>query len=211
MIFSEDSMIFVGCSYTSGVGLENRRDCYSTVMCDRLNKKEFNFAYGGANNYSSFDKISKLNLAENTSLVLQITQLGRIKYYDYDHQAIKDRVFSSQPDRTLMSVYPDEFLIYELNRYLELVTRYTRAAKIKLIIWSIADSFDNRIHHMVSDCVSQFQEYVYLESKLDSPGCYRVDNGTDGVGKSIGSGHPGPKSHQLIADKLISHYKDLYS
>lgn len=211
MIFSKDTMVFLGCSYTKGVGLENFQERYSTIMCDRLNKKEFNFAYGGANNYSSFDKISKLKLMENSSLVLQITQLGRIKYYDHDHQSIKDRVFSYQPDRTLMSVYTDEFLIYELNRYLGLITKYAKAAKIKLVIWSIADSYDTRIHHMILDCVSQFQEYVYLENRLDSPSCYRVDNGTDGAGKPVGSGHPGPKSHQLIAHKLISHYRNLYS
>lgn len=210
MSFSEDSMIFLGCSYTFGLGLESQSECYSTIMSKHLNKKEFNFAYSGASNYSSFEKFSQLQFVENSSLILQITQLGRIKYYDYEEQCIKDRVFSNQPDRCLMSVYSDDFLLYELNRYLNLVTKYTRSNKIKLVIWDIAYTFDGKLNQMLASCFSQFKEYVRLDSSLNVPNTCRVDNGTDGLGQKVGVGHPGPQSHQLIAEKLINHYKQLY-
>jgi hypothetical protein len=210
MILSENTMLFLGCSYTSGVGLTDQTQCYTSIMCRQLDKEEVNLAYSGASNYSSFDSLSKLQLAPGSSLVLQITQLARIKYYDHALHKIKDRIFSSQPDRTLMSVYTDEFLIYELNRYLNLITKYTKSAGINLVIWDVANVFDITVDCKIKDCLRQFKEYVYLTSDLNRPSSYRVDNGTDGQGKILGSGHPGPESHKLIADKLVNHYTTLY-
>ena len=212
MILSENSMIFLGCSYTSGVGLSDQTQCYTNIMCEQLDKEEVNFAYMGANNYSSFDTLSQLQLVPNSSLVLQIAQLARIKYYDHDHHEIKDRVFSNPPfDRNLMSVYNDEFLIYELDRYLNLVTKYTKVAGVNLIIWDVANVFDIAVDRKIKDCLKQFKEYVYLTSALNRSNSYRVDNGTDGEGKLLGTGHPGPESHKLIAKKLVDHYNALYS
>jgi hypothetical protein len=212
MTLSENSMIFLGCSYTSGVGLSDQTQCYTNIMCEQLDKEEVNFAYLGANNYSSFDTISQLQLVPNSSLVLQITSLARIKYYDHDCHEIKDRIFSNPPfSRTLMSVYTDEFLIYELDRYLNLVTKYTKAARANLIIWDVTNVFDITVDRKIRDCLKQFKEYIHLTSALGQPDSYRVDNGTDGEGKSLGTGHPGTESHKLIAKKLVDHYNALYS
>jgi hypothetical protein len=109
-----------------------------------------------------------------------------------------------------MSVYTDEFLIYELDRYLKLITKYAKSAGVNLIIWDVANVFDITIDRKIRDCFTQFKEYVYLTSDLNRPDSYRVDNGIDGQGKRLGAGHPGPESHKLIASKLIDHYKALY-
>jgi len=210
MNLSENSMIFLGCSYTSGAGLTDQNQCYTAIMCKQLNKEEVNLAYGGASNYSSFDTLSKLQLVPNAALILQITYLARIKYYNHDLRQIKDRILASQPDRVLINVYTDEFLLYELDRYLNLITKYTKSAGINLVIWDIAETFDGTKNCKIKDCLMQFKEYVYLTSDLNKPNSYRVDNGTDGRGESLGSGHPGPESHKLIANKLIDHYKTLY-
>ena len=210
MILPKNSMIFLGCSYTSGVGLINQTQCYTSIMCRQLNKEEVNLAYGGASNYSSVDTLSHLQLVPNASLILQITQLARIKYYDHDRCAIKDRVLSSQPDRTLMHVYTDEFLLYELDRHLNLITKYTKSVGVNLIIWDISNTFDSALNRKIKDCLTQFKEYVYLNSDLNKSDSYRVDNGTDGQEKILGTGHPGPESHKLIANKLVDHYKTLY-
>jgi hypothetical protein len=210
MNLSENSMIFLGCSYTSGAGLTDQNQCYTAIMCKQLNKEEVNLAYGGASNYSSFDTLSKLQLVPNAALILQITYLARIKYYNHDLRQIKDRILASQPDRVLINVYTDEFLLYELDRYLYLITKYTKSAGINLVIWDIANTFGSTRNRKIKDCLTQFKEYVYLPSDLNKPDSYRIDNGTDGQGKSLGSGHPGPESHKLIASKLVDHYTTLY-
>jgi hypothetical protein len=81
--------------------------------------------------------------------------------------------------------------------------------KVNLIIWSIARVFDFETNRLIEDCLTQFKEYVYLNNALDSADSYRVDNGTDGTAQ-LGTGHPGPESHKLIAEKLLVHYKKLY-
>lgn len=211
MIPTSGHMLFFGCSYTSGFGLPDQTtQNYTYLLSQRLNKNAVNFASPGLNNYTSFDFASKIQLQEkNVSIVFQVTELSRIRYYDKKTCTITDRILSQNPDRTLMEVYCDEFLIYELDRHLRFLTNYTRLAGANLIIWSIARSFDNEINKMIEDCLSQFKEYVYLDNRLNSPDSYRVDNGTDGT-KELGTGHPGPKSHELIAEKLFSHYKKLY-
>jgi hypothetical protein len=212
MTLSKNTMLFLGCRYTSGVGLADQTQCYTNIMSKHLHKEEVNLAYIGANNYSSFDTLSALHLIPHSSLVLQITSLARIKYYDHDHHEIKDRIFSNPPfSRTLMSVYTDEFLIYELDRYLKLITKYTKAARANLIIWDVANTFDGAVDLKIRDCLKQFKEYIHLTSALGRPDSYRVDNGTDGEGKQLGAGHPGPESHKLIAKKLVDHYNALYS
>lgn len=210
MILSADSMVFVGCSYTKGIGLRHRSECYTSIMSADLNKKEINYSHGGLSNYNSFDNLSKLEFAHpHVPLVLQITELSRIKYYDAQKNLIRDRLLSNEPNRTLLEIYTDKFLIYELERHLNLSVKYARSMKVNLIIWSIARVFDFETNRLIEDCLTQFKEYVYLNNALDSADSYRVDNGTDGTAQ-LGTGHPGPESHKLIAEKLLVHYKKLY-
>ena len=142
-------------------------------------------------------------------MVLQITELSRIKHYDAQKNLIRDRILSNEPSRTLFEIYTDKFLVYELDRHLNLSIKYARSMKVNLIIWSIARVFDFETNQLIQDCLTQFKEYVYLSNDLDSSDSYRVDNGADGTAQ-LGTGHPGPESHKLIAEKLLVHYKKLY-
>jgi len=210
MILSADSMVFLGCSYTKGVGLRLSSECYTSIMSADLNKKEINCSKGGSSNYNSFDNFSKLEFAQpHVPMVLQITELSRIKHYDAQKNLIRDRILSNEPSRTLLEIYTDKFLIYELDRHLNLSVKYARSLKVNLIIWSIARVFDFETNQLIQDCLTQFKEYVYLSNDLDSSDSYRVDNGADGTAQ-LGTGHPGPESHKLIAEKLLVHYKKLY-
>jgi hypothetical protein len=210
MILSADSMVFLGCSYTKGVGLRLSSECYTSIMSADLNKKEINCNKGGSSNYNSFDNFSKLEFAQpHVPMVLQITELSRIKHYDAQKNLIRDRLLSNEPSRTLLEIYTDKFLIYELERHLNLSVKYARSMKINLIIWSIARVFDFETNQLIKDCLTQFKEYVCLSNDLASSDGYRVDNGADGT-HELGTGHPGPESHKLIAEKLLVHYKKLY-
>jgi len=210
MILSADSMAFLGCSYTKGVGLRFSSECYTSIMSADLNKKEIVCCKGGSSNYNSFDDFSKLEFSQpHVPMVLQITELSRIKHYDAQKNLIRDRLLSNEPSRTLLEIYTDKFLIYELERHLNLSVKYARSMKVNLIIWSIARVYNFETNQLIQDCLTQFKEYVYLSNDLDSPDSYRVDNGTDGTSQ-LGTGHPGPESHRLIAEKLLAHYKKLY-
>lgn len=202
---TSNDILFLGCSYTSAVGVENNQR-YSYLMSKSMQKNEINLSSAGKGNYRSFDLFGQLNIFQNATVVLQLTELARIRWYN---DSINDIMLSNDPIRPLLFSYHDKFCIYDTIRQLRILVNYCRVKKIKLIMWSIArfnnEFLDNTFEHYLS----RFPEYVYLDNSLDGTDSYRVDNGTDG-NLTLGTGHPGPKSHERIADFLLKHYKKLY-
>jgi hypothetical protein len=197
---THNDILFLGCSYTVGHGLPNGATKYSSIFSRYYNKQEINLAASGSGNYRSFDLIGQLNITSGASVVLQITELSRIRWYH--KKSVKDIMLSVAPNRELLTVYNDEFLIYDLIRQLRIITKLCRVNDIKLIIWSIARP--GIWHDNLETYLSKFPEYIYLDSRRNADTSYYVDNATDGL-------HPGPGSNQLIAEKLIDHFNKLYS
>lgn len=197
---SERNIAFLGCSFTAGDGLVNIATRYSTLMAAHYNKVEINFAKGGGSNYRSFDIFGQLNFINTKStLVLQLTELSRIRWYD---SKIQDRMLSTHPSKELLYTYNDKFLIYDLIRQLRIIVNFCREKQIKLIIWSIARFQNEELQQCLESYLTQFPEYIYINDRLDEEDSYRVDNAPDG--------HPGPESNRLIANKLITHLDSLY-
>lgn len=205
-VVAANDILYLGCSYTEGVGVgSNQR--YSYLMSNLLGKAEINMAAGGKGNYRSFDLFGQLNISEGATVILQLTDLSRIRWYD--NSAINDIMLSNQPTRQLVYTYNDKFCIYDTIRQLRIVVNYCRAKKLKLIIWSIARFNNEFLDNTFEYYLSNFPEYIYLDNSLDGPDTYRVDNGDDGDEK-LGTGHPGIKSHSMIAEKLIVYLRKLY-
>jgi hypothetical protein len=203
---SADDLLCLGCSYTHGVGvaLEQR---YTNLMSQLLQKNEINLAQGGGSNYRSFDLFGQLDIREGATVILQLTDLSRIRWYDNDK--IHDIMLSTNPDRHLLYTYNDKFSIYDIIRQLRIIINYCRVKKIKLIIWSIARFNNEFLDNVIEQYLKKFPEYIYMDNSLDGVNTYRVDNGSDGS-EVLGSGHPGPKSHEIIAEQLMAHFKKLY-
>ena len=204
---SEVDIVFLGCSYTSGVGLIDLNSRYSTVISNHYNKNEVNLASGGDGNYRSFDIFGQLNLVSGTKVILQLTELSRLRWYT---NRIVDQRLSTDATLELITVYNDKFLIYDLIRQLRIIVQYCRARGLQLVIWSIARFNDPDLDRALEVYLEKFPEYIHLDNRLNTATTYRIDNGTDGT-EELGTGHPGPKSNQLIAKKLIAHFDKLYT
>lgn len=201
-----NDILYLGCSYTKGVGVESAQR-YSYTMSKLLEKNEVNLSESGKGNYRSFDLFGQLNIIEGTVVVLQLTELSRIRWHNND--SINDIMLSNEPSRSLLFTYHDKFCIYDTIRQLRIIVNYCRAKKLKLIIWSIARFNNEFLDNTFEYYLRKFPEYIYLDNSLEGENSYRVDNGTDG-NEELGTGHPGPKSHVIIAEKLIVHLKKLY-
>jgi hypothetical protein len=199
---TNNDIVFLGCSFTEGTGLIDIKTRYSSLLAAYYNKNEINLAIGGGSNYRSFDLFGQLNFVNSGStLVLQLTQLSRLRWYD---SKIVDRSLSVQPSKELIYTYNDQFLIYDLIRQLRIIVKYCREKQIKLIMWSIASFADENMWQNLESYLQQFPEYVYLNDRLNEPDTYRVDDAPDRYK------HPGPESNKLITKKLITHFDNLY-
>jgi hypothetical protein len=204
---TKDHMVFFGCSYTRGTGLTNINQHYATHMTNALGKTPLNFAERGLNNYAIFDLFSQCDFVDNDiPVVVQLTQLSRVQIYD---NKLKSILMSNDPTPALLEVYNDKFLIYDMVRQLRMLVKYARLKKIKLVIWSIARTFNDTLNNITETYLTKYPEYIFLDDRLNVQGSYRVDNGTDGS-SVLGDGHPGPKSNVIIAEQLLAHYTKLY-
>jgi len=202
----KDDVVFLGCSYTSGVGLPDQTTNWTSIFSNTIEKNQVNFAIGGLNNYSSFDLFSQLEFeSDQNAVVLEITELARIQWYD---QRLHNVMLQWDKSRLLLPVYNDHFLIFELLKTLRYFVMVCRLKNLRPVIWSIARP--GLLIGVLENYLAQYPEYVYLDNSLDGLDTYRVDNGSDGAGQPLGVGHPGVESHKLIAQKLLAHYNQLY-
>lgn len=204
---TENDIVFLGCSYTAGTSLPADAVRYSTIVSKQLNKNELNLSKGGTGNYRSFDVFGQINFKPGTSLVLQLAELSRVRWYD---NRIIDQQLSVKPSKELLAVYTDKFLIYDLIRQLRIIVDSCRARQIQLVIWSNASLGNTELDTILETYLSKFPEYLYLTKKINLPESYRVDNGKDGANQELGVGHPGPESNKIIAQRVIEHYNKLY-
>lgn len=201
------NILFFGCSYTdSNSGFVDADKMYPSTLCNHFNLLEQNYAKKGHGNYRSFDLIADMNFGEESLIILQLTELARIRCYD---KVLRDIMLCQTTDRCLFNVYTDNFLFHELQRHLKLVVSLCRAKNVKLVIWSIARSDNEEFCNKLESFLTSFPEYAYLDNSLESKDSYRIDNGYDGTDE-LGTGHPGPKSHAIIAQKLIDKINNLY-
>ena len=205
-VVSTNDILYLGCSYTEGVGVTLTQR-YSHIISKLLEKNEVNLSAGGKGNYRSFDLFGQLDITEGTIVVLQLTELSRIRWYD--NNSIDDIKLSNNPTRQLLFTYHDKFCIYDTIRQLRIIVNYCRVKKLKLIIWSIARFNNEFLDNVIDQYLNKFPEYIYMDNSLDGTNTYRVDNGSDGS-ELLGTGHPGPKSHEIIAEQLMTHLKKLY-
>lgn len=211
---NDNDIIFLGCSYTAGVGLTSLKQRYSNLVSNFFNKNEINCAKGGASNYYSFKQFNSLNFkSQNNLVIFQITELARIEYFNPKVQSFESIMLSNTHHKKLphlLETFDDFYLINDLLSRLTLLINFCREKKLKLVIWSIARIPGNEVlETQLENYLLGFKEYIQLDNRLDTPTSYRVDNAADGTSQ-LGTGHPGPESNKLIAEKLITHINNLY-
>lgn len=194
-----DDIVFFGCSFTVGVGLPSKDECYTNILSTSLGKYCINLAKGGGSNNRSFDLFSQMSFEPGQIVIMQITEMARIRYCTANNE-LKDFQFrGGQPfvdHRALLTIYNDNFLLYELLVKLRMVINIARKCNLKFLFWfNDYKSIDRRF-------LTYFYEYPEFVPAYIMEN-YMVDVGDDNL-------HPGIESHKFIANTLMNYFMEIY-
>ena len=192
--------VFLGCSVTAGWGLFDPATHYANQISEHFGLNTVNLAMSGGSNGLIFDKFNQLEFVPGQLVVIQLTNLGRLRYC-YEDNKLFDLLLNLEEDpkkqRHLLEVYSTNFLFYELLTKIQAIVKRARAEKLRLVFWLI----DYRRGY-TEDQQSYFYsmpEFVPQSWMQD----YQVDYADDGV-------HPGIESNKQIADTLIRYIERIY-
>jgi hypothetical protein len=198
-----DHAVFIGCSFTAGVGLSDPSTHYANIVSSYFEKKLLNLSQPGGSNSLIFDKFFQLDLHSGQLVVLQFTMLDRLHYCDVKKKLNLLRLATSPIEKNLhqamLEVYHKDFLFYELLCKIRAIVTVARAQQLKLVFWLI--DYKNKNIYSKAD-----QEYFYNmpefvpASWLEN---YIVDVAED-------KEHPGIESNKIIANNLVKYIEAAY-
>lgn len=198
-----DHAIFLGCSFTAGVGLSDPDTHYSTIVSNHFNKKLLNLGWAGGSNNLIFDRFTQLNCHPGQIVVVQFTMLDRIHYCDSNKILTRLRLSDSSIDknlhRAMLEVYHKDFLFYELLCKIRAIVTIARAQKLKLIFWLIDYKNNKRYSNLDQLYFYDMPEFVPANWLAN----YIVDVAED-------DNHPGIESNKIIANTLIKYIETIY-
>lgn len=194
--------VFVGCSWTAGIGLEDpKTQHFSNIISRHFNKNCVNLGVGGSSIGYAFERLSNIDFYENQIVVLQLTELYRWRHYNKDEKRQKDiGVNQSVNIRPFIEVFNQEFLLYELIQKLKLFQKIADEKKLKFAFFLIdykgtTYSYTDQLYFY------DFKSFIPWHLLQE----YFVDAGSRGDRK-----HPGPKSNQYIANTVINFLEAQY-
>jgi hypothetical protein len=198
-----DHAIFIGCSFTAGVGLSDPDTHYSTAVANHFNKKLLNLSQGGGSNNLIFDRFTQLDCYPGQLVVLQFTGLERLHYCDTDKKLSPVLLSTSQVEknlhRAMLEVYHKDFLFYELLCKIRAIVTIARAQKLKLVFWLI-DYKHNKVY-------SKLDQLYFYDMPEFVPASWMADFIVDAAEDKV---HPGIESNKNIANTLIKYIETIY-
>ena len=198
-----DSMVFLGCSFTSGLGLSDPATHYATQVAQHFDKKLLNLARPGGSNNLVFDRFTQLNFHENQLVVVQLTTPDRIHYCDESRQLypimFSDKKLDKNLQRTLINLYHKDFLFYEILVKMRALISMAQAKKLRLVFWLINYKDENMYSRLDQTYFYSMKEFVPASWIAD----YMIDKAEDGM-------HPGIESNKFIANTLTRYIETVY-
>lgn len=195
--------VFLGCSFTAGVGLSDTNTHYANIISSHFNKKLLNLAQPGGSNNLIFDKFSQLDFHPGQLVVLQFTMLDRLHYCNSDKKLIQLLLSTSPIEKNLhqalLEIYHKDFLFYELLCKIRSIVKTARVQKLKLVFWLIDYKNENIYSKLDQAYFYDMPEFVpasWLEN-------YLVDSAEDNL-------HPGVESNKILANTLINYIETIY-
>ena len=195
--------VFLGCSFTAGTGLSDPATHYSTIMANYFNKKLLNLGVPGGSNNLIFDRFTQLDFHPGQIIIIQFTELCRIHYCTKDKKLLPLMFSTTKINKSLheslLEVYNNDFLFYELLIKIRAIVAIARSNKLKLIFW--LNDYKN------SDTYSKLYQTYFYDMHEFVPASwienYFVDSAEDNL-------HPGINSNKNLASSLINYIETIY-
>lgn len=197
---SSTQLWVAGCSTTFGVGVKDD-ERYADILSKKLNLPVSLLARCGASIPWASDQILRSDIRENDLVILGVSSYHRITVFN-NQQVIHatHQTFVDNKDK-LPELNIDQFdsdtRIYEGLSAIDRVINFCKKVGAKLIIIGIHSNLEFLPE------LTKHKNFIFYHGKFGIEFVDGwVDIGTDGA-------HPGPKTHQLYADLIISKGKDL--
>lgn len=199
-----DDMIFFGCSYTAGVGLDDIQQGYAYQMARHFDKSLLNLAVPGGSNGLIFDRFVRTDFAHEQTVVIQLTIPARL-HYCFADKTLRPLILADAKSlnpslhRSFLEIYNSSFLFYELLSKIRAMVQIARARDLKMIFW-LADYKNNTsISWLDQTYFYDMNEFV-PRSWIQN---YLVDFGNDNL-------HPGIESNRILASTLCRYIETVY-
>lgn len=206
IVNSDSCAIFLGCSHTAGIGLDTSTDNYINEVSRHFDKTPLNVSAGGKGNFRSFDIFNQIEFYKNQIVVLQLTDLARLRYYQDDKPMsglIESQLYDIR-NRSYIDVFNDKQLLFMMLERLDSVIKFARRADLRFVFFNLGGNPDgnnnkekNLLRQTTEYYLSDYQEYVprILEQN--------IDRGNDGL-------HFGPLSHKIWSNRIIEKIEKIY-
>lgn len=196
----KDDLIALGCSLTAGTGLTDLSQGWSAIVSNNLGLQNKNFGQPGGSLQKLFSIFNRLDFYQGQTVILQVPPLPRIKYV-LENGTLQDVMLGrSNSSDQLLAVFNDRYLFYNAYEMILSMVKRCRSSNVKFVFFLFdykTDYFYNHEDQMYFYDLPEFVPNLSIQN-------YKVDVGTDNL-------HPGPKSHEYLAEVITNHFNRLYT
>lgn len=191
---SEDNILFIGCSHTYGTGHDTTDTVYPSIVAKKLNLTPMVKGFPGQGNFKFEDVLTEYELGKNTNVIIQFTDIFRLRYYDDASESIihKQGIHFSREETNM---FTNKRLTYEFKQLVCRVVSRLRDANVNFLFFQLTHEHDRILDTNLF--LSSFKEY-----------CWTPDVAVDLASDNL---HFGIESNKKIADRLIKKWNSLYA
>lgn len=187
---NKNDIVFLGCSHTEGIGV-SRDARYSAIVSNHFSANEKNLALSGTGVAWASALFHRIEFTPGQTVILQASYPTRFSTLDNNYQ-IGKMLLNNTNNRDLVNGMTDDILLYQSYSLISNMIYSARIQKLNFKCFMM-HNVDNILTARLFLLLKQFNEFFHLEGFDQNP---FYDLGTDNL-------HPGPKTHQYIADELI--------
>lgn len=183
---------FFGCSHTGGIGHESIETSYPYVLSDLIGIPYNNFALPGEGNYSIEDLLNNFSI-ENSKLIIQLTDVYRIRYVD-NGKLLHKKIYEIKNNFSNSLFLNEENLIFNFKNIVSRIINRLRDGHNKFII-TYTYNYDN-------STAIECNEFLYGFKEFSSFSGLQKDKAADN--------HYGILTHRSWAERLHAKWIELY-
>ena len=178
--------LFIGCSYTDGLGHSKPDTVYTHILSKMLAKQPLVDAHPGQGNWLTEEKIQTYNL-KNSTIIIQFTDIFRIMLNG-------GHIRNERWTRAQSEVFSDEVLASIFLEQVKRIVNLLRANNVRFVFFSLTNSYP--LMNEVNSLLSSYKEFVFLED-------WNIDTGDLG-------NHSGVLSNTMMAENIFERLINLY-